>query len=120
MRKKLKELKKGDTVYFSIYGYESKEVKVKKVKLVDKAVLITIEPSRPMHYGTFFTGYYTSDIALGLEDGVIRTSNWALDKIRKLMDKTDKADMKNYEAARVIKAIKDIKDYLIDNDKCCE
>lgn len=111
-RKKLKDLKKGDTVYFSIYGSESEEVKVKKVKVIDKAVHISIEPIRAKVYGTFFTGYYTSDIAIGLENGVIRTKNWYLDCIDKNLMRTETNDRKNFEASSVIRAIKTIRDYL--------
>ena len=105
----LRDLQKGDEIFVSFRGREYVPVKVKNVRQVDCAVIITIE--KYSWYPMKYVGYYIDKKAVNGEY-VLTLNRWGAERIKEIFDDAEEKWRKSIDNAEALVAVKTIKEWL--------
>ena len=106
----LQSLKRGDEVCVTYWGGKYIKTRVTRVRTVECATIVTVEPVKDCRYRRF-VGYYTSRIATADERTILTIDNCWGDMIEKSLNEAGKRSETIITRARALRAMMDLKEW---------
>ena len=106
----LQDLKRGDNVCVTYWGGKYIKTRVTRVRTVECATIVTVEPVKDCRYRRF-VGYYTSRIATADARTILTIDNYWGDMIEKNLNEAEKRSETIITRARALRAMMDLKEW---------
>ena len=115
----LKDLKRGDKVYITQWGYKYIPTIIKRVRTVECATIITVE-KREEFSNVRFVGYHLAKTAEGDKECVLTVYNYWADRAEKLLKEAEEGSKTIAKRADALIALHTLKNWLFHKENDCE